>query len=44
MFATFHHLANIAFHASHQALLSGSGLPPVTGFNYRAPNGGFLSA
>jgi hypothetical protein len=36
-----YYLANIAFHASHQALLSGFGLSSVTGSNYRTPNSGF---
>jgi hypothetical protein len=40
---TFHRFANTNFCASHQALLSGFGLPFVASSNFRAPNGGSSS-
>jgi hypothetical protein len=43
MFAIFYRLADTNFCASHQPLLSGSGLPSVAGSNCYASNGGFSS-
>jgi hypothetical protein len=42
MFTTFPRLVNTDFRASHQSLLSGSGLLSVASSNCRAPNGDFF--